>query len=78
MIHGCEENSPSPTRKAVIEGYLCSGDHPYVMFSASVVPGISGHVADAVVNWGKVNISDGDTTVVLTGRVEESTTPPFV
>ncbi|MDE6697755.1 MAG: DUF4249 domain-containing protein [Muribaculaceae bacterium] len=77
-IQGCDDYTIDSPRKAVIEGYFCSGDHPYVIFSSSVVPSISGNVADAVINWGKVTISDEDTTIVLTGRVDDSYIPPYV
>lgn len=78
VLQGCVEDSPGPTRKAVIEGYFRCGEHPTVIFSSSVVPAINGNIADAVVNWGKVTLSDGDTTVVLTGRVDDSYMPPFI
>lgn len=78
MIQGCEEDTPVNSRKAVIEGYICNGENPCVIFSSSIVPGISGNVADAVVNWGKVTVSDGDTTIVLTGRVDDSYVPNYV
>ena len=42
------------------------------------MPSISGNVADAVINWGKVTISDEDTIMVLTGRVDDSYIPPYV
>lgn len=79
MLLQCCGDTPQPNAgKAVIEGYLRSDDTPLVLFSSSVVPGTSGNIADAVVNWGKVTVSDGDTTVVLTGRVDDSYMPPYV
>ena len=78
LIQGCGDTPTPPAAKAVIEGYLRSGDTPLVLFSSSVVPGTSGNIADAVVNWGKVTVSDGDTAVVLTGRVDDSYMPPYV
>lgn len=78
MIQGCEEDTAVNSRKAVIEGYIRNVEHPCVIFSSSVVPNISGNVADAVVNWGKVTISDGDTTIILTGRVDDTYTPPYI
>lgn len=78
MIQGCEEETSITSRKAVIEGYICTDETPRVIFSSSVVPNTSGNVADAVVNWGKVTISDGDTTIIMTGRSDDTYTPPFV
>lgn len=75
---GCEEETGVQERKAVIEGIIRAGKFPYVLFSASVVPSIEGNISDAVINWGKVSISDGEKTVILTGRRDDSYMPPFV
>lgn len=78
LMPSCDDNPDAPVHKAVIEGYIRNGEYPTVFFSSSVIPEISGNVADAVINWGKVTLTDGDTTVVLTGRVDDSSVPPFV
>lgn len=78
LLQCCGDTSQPNASKAVIEGYLRSDDTPLVLFSSSVVPGTSGNIANAMVNWGKVTVSDGDTTVVLTGRVDDSYMPPYV
>lgn len=78
MLQCCGEDPTPAARKAVIEGYFRSGEYPAVMFSSSVVPGISGNLSDALINWGKVTITDGDTAVVLTGQVDHTSTPPYV
>ena len=75
---GCEEDTAMQESKAVIEGVIRPGEYPYVLFSASVVPSIEGNISDAVINWGKVTISDGKDTVILTGRMDDSYMPPFV
>lgn len=78
LFQSCDDSPALPSRKAVIEGYFRSGEYPSVFFTSSVVPEMSGNVADAIVNWGKVSISDGDTTVILTGRADDSYMPPYV
>lgn len=78
LAAGCTTDPVQSERKAVIEGYICSGETPLVIFSSSIVPEISGNISDAVINWGRVSVSDGDTTVLLTGRVDDSYLPPFV
>lgn len=78
IMQCCAEDPKPSSRKAVLEGYIRSGENPTVIFSSSIVPGISGNVSDMLVNWGKVTISDGDNTVVLTGRADASYTPPFI
>ncbi len=73
----CEEKVTYPPRKAVIEATFSSGGYPNVLFSSSVVPGVEGNLSEAVVNWGKVTVSDGEREVVLTGKVDNSYLPPF-
>lgn len=73
----CEETVLNPERKAVIEATFNSGGYPTVLFSSSVAPGVDGNLADALINWGKVTISDGENEVVLTGHVDNSYLPPF-
>ncbi len=73
----CEDTVVNHERKAVIEATFNSGGYPTVLFSSSIVPGVDGSLADAVINWGKVTISDGEKEVVLTGHVDNSYLPPF-
>lgn len=73
----CEEAPAYPAEKAVIEATFSSGGYPNVLFSASVVPGKEGKLSDAVVNWGKVTLSDGEREVILTGKADNSYLPPF-
>lgn len=74
---GCNEMPEQEPQKAVIEGIFCSGGYPSVYFTSSVSPGIDGKLSDAVINWGKVTISDGEREVVLSGRVDNTGLPPF-
>ncbi|MDE6027887.1 MAG: DUF4249 domain-containing protein [Muribaculaceae bacterium] len=62
---------------AVIEGTLSDGAHPTVLFSSSIVPDKDGNLRDALVNWGKVTISDGEREVIMTGYPDERYLPPF-
>lgn len=73
----CEESPSFPERKAVIEATFNSGGYPIVLFSSSIAPGIDGSLADAVINWGKVTISDGEREAVLTGFADKSYLPPY-
>ncbi len=73
----CEEIVSPSEKKAVIEGTFNSGGYPTILFSSSVVPGIDGLLSEAVINWGRVTISDGEKEVVLTGYVDHNYLPPF-
>lgn len=76
-VASCDSEPSYPESKAVIEATFDSDGYPTVLFSSSVVPGIDGSLADAVINWGRVTISDGEREVVLTGYADQSYLPPF-
>lgn len=73
----CDEAVEREPGKAVIEGTFSSDGYPVVIFSRSVSPDYDGSIAEAVINWGKVTVSDGEHEVILTGRVDNSYLPPF-
>lgn len=77
FLCGCEKENLEMEPRAVIEGTFSNGGYPDVLFSASVTPGIDGNLAESMINWGKVTISDGEREVILTGRVDNSYMPPF-
>mgnify|MGYP000133994335 FL=1 len=57
----------------VVEGWIDSGDHP-IVFVTTTVPfsttkKTSTDFSSHILNWAKVTVSDGEHTVVMTGRV---------
>lgn len=72
-------DQPDPAPRAVIEGWIDDDGYPVVIFTASFVPD-EGNVtiADKVIRWGKVTVSDGTREVVLTGSPDKRFFPPFV
>lgn len=77
-LTACESEFDTPVQRGVVEGVIRNGEYPHVRFSTSVVPGIDGNFKNAVINWGKVTLSDGEREVILTGRAESSYLPPFI
>ncbi len=73
-----KENSP----QLVIEGYIDDGGFPVVMLTTTVAvteePQKFDDLAGHMLRWAKVSVSDGDTEVILTGRIDKSYFPPFV
>ena len=64
--------------KAVIDGWIDSDGNPSVIFTSSIVPGENNSsLADKIIRWGKVTISDGDTTIIMTGSPEKFYFPPY-
>lgn len=76
----CEDEPQPATVKPVIEGWIDSGGYPRVIFTSSFVvgDGTDGEtIADKIIRWGKVTISDGDKTVVMTGGPDNDLFPPY-
>lgn len=74
----CSESEPESPVRPVIEGWIDSDGYPIVQFTASFVPGHDEQsLADKVLQFGKVTISDGDTCVTLVGGPLSSYFPPY-
>lgn len=84
FMSGCDNHdetySPPPT--LMVEGWIEDGGFPVVMLTKSL--SISSdyqsveNMEEYLVRWAKVSVSDGDTTVVLTGRFHHGYFPPFI
>ncbi|MCM1348090.1 MAG: DUF4249 domain-containing protein [Firmicutes bacterium] len=67
-----------PMRLPVIEGWIDSDGYPVVMFTSSLPPSTEGgNVAEMMIRWGKVVVSDGCDSVILTGGPNSGYFPPF-
>lgn len=72
-----EYETPQPVMP-VIEGWIDTDGYPVVQFTASIVPGKDEvNLKDKMIQWGKVTISNGDTTVIMTGGPSSKLFPPF-
>ena len=79
----CSKTIPQSEPRLVVEGWIETGGHPMVRVSESfeVEMGKEISLANLVENlakWARVSVSDGDTTVVLTGFVDQNYFPPYV
>lgn len=78
LTAGCNDEMPDTARThAVIEAYISQGGTPEVFFTTSVSPSQAGKINDVVVRWGKVTITDGRDTVIMTGGPLKGSFPPF-
>ncbi len=83
-LTACHEDEPAVSH-IVVEGWIEEGQHPLVMLHRScpysqidtTYEDIEDLVKDYLILFGKVTVSDGDTTVVLTGRVNHDYMPPY-
>lgn len=77
MTSCVSEPEPSRTRP-VIEGWINSDGYPVVIFTSSLNPEEKDQkISDRIITWGKVTISDGVDTVILTGGPDKTIFPPY-
>ncbi|MDE6513309.1 MAG: DUF4249 domain-containing protein [Muribaculaceae bacterium] len=76
---GCTANEePEVMPKPVVEAWIDNGRHPQVLFTSTVTPDTDGgELADALLRWGKVTISDGENDYVMTGMRDNDYFPPY-
>ncbi len=76
----CGDDAPEslPVPKPVIEGWIDSDGYPRVIFTLAFTAGEENiTIADKMIRWGRVTISDGDRTVVMTGGPDNDLFPPY-
>ena len=74
----CLDTTEMETEKAVIDGWIDSDGYPTVVFTSSIVPGEDNlNLSDKIIRWGKVTVSDGDQTIILTGTPDKNLFPPY-
>ena len=66
--------------KLVVEGWIESDGFPVVILTMAASPEIAEDInlADYIAKYAKVTLSDGDTTVILTGMIDKKYYPPMV
>lgn len=74
---GEDVDSAQDTRQLVIDGFVDSDGTPEVLLTLSANPVQETNIKDHVVRWGKVTLSDGVDTVILTGRTNPNRVPPY-
>ena len=73
----CSDTEPVSS-KLVVEGYIESDGYPVVCLMRTISPDEEGtSISDAIVRWGKVTISDGEKTEILTGGMDKRFFPPY-
>ena len=83
LLSSCtEDNFVEAEQQLVVEGWIDAGGHPIVMLSL-ILPVTEeettfDNIKECVVNWGKVTISDGENSVILTGKRSDDYFPPYI
>ena len=77
-LTACDDAPEFDPPVPVIEGWIDSDGYPNVIFTSSLIPdGKDCSLADKMIRWGRIEISDGFDTVVLTGRPDKRYFPPY-
>ena len=79
----CQEEYHDMREEIVVEGWIESGGNPIVQLTKSFVVAMDGDTdptkdESIVLPWGKVTVSDGTNSVILTGDYDERYFPPYV
>ena len=81
LFAACEKEVQNYEEQIVVEGWIESGGYPTVFLTKTFVVA-EGEMTDEeqsiVLPWGKVTVSDGTRTEVLTGDYDDRYTPPYV
>lgn len=76
-VSACGETE-TPISSLVVEGYISDGDYAKICLTQTISPDVAGTtLTDMIVRWGKVTLSDGEDSVILTGGPDHDFFPPY-
>lgn len=81
LFAGCQEEFQKSREEIVVEGWIESGGSPVVLLTKSFVVELAKDVDEEtsiVLPWGKVTVSDGTESVILTGDYDDRYFPPYI
>lgn len=81
LFAGCQEEFQKSREEIVVEGWIESGGSPVVLLTRSFVVELAKDVDEEtsiVLPWGKVTVSDGTESVILTGDYDDRYFPPYI
>ena len=83
MLVACDANYTTEAKsELVVEGWIDEGGYPVVILTKSLTISDKYQQADSLsqylIRWAKVSVSDGERTVVLTGKFDSRYFPPYV
>lgn len=83
LLFSCEGGIlyPEP-QQMVVEGWIEDGGHPVVILTSTIPVSQEFTSIDSVeqyvIRWGRVSVSDGEKTVVLSGKYDKGYFPPYI
>lgn len=81
LLACCREEYQESREEIVVEGWIESGGNPVVMLSRTFTVTTKEETDEdesIVLPWGKVTVSDGTQSVILTGDYDERYFPPYI
>lgn len=85
LLIACQEEFQDNYPEIVVEGWIESGSAPVVLLTKSFIVETGKELnektdeeASVVLPWGKVTVSDGTKSVILTGDYDERYFPPYI
>lgn len=83
LLAACDtEYVANGKEEMVVEGWIDEGDYPVVILTKSLVVTDKYQEADSLlqylIRWAKVTVSDGERSVILTGKYAPQYFPPYI
>lgn len=83
LFSGCDDNYFAENKSSlIVEGWIEDGEYPVVMLTKSLAVSEDetslDDLSDYMLKWAVVTVSDGEETVVLTGKYDTSYFPPYI
>ena len=79
-VVACDNTTVPAATALVVDGSIDSDGYPVIILTKTISPGSDKeiNVAECVVRWGKVTISDGEHEVIMTGSSNDDYFPPYI
>jgi hypothetical protein len=83
LLSACDGDIMQPeSQQIVVEGWIEDGGHPVVILSFTIPISEEYAPVDSIeqylIRWGRVSVSDGEKTVILSGKYDKGYFPPYI
>lgn len=83
LLVACDGDiTPPESQQIVVEGWIEEGGHPVVILSFTIPIKEDYTSTDSIdqylIRWGRVSVSDGENSVVLSGKYDKGYFPPYI
>lgn len=83
LLVACDGDvTPPESQQIVVEGWIEEGGHPVVILSFTIPISEDYTSTDSIdqylIRWGRVSVSDGENSVLLSGKYDKGYFPPYI